>query len=284
MTVLFTAIVIIDGWLDGSLTTQTEDDKSVQGTILCILIAVLIIPAQLELSKLAKAKNLTIFTVVSTIASILFASTWYWPQLIRLISVQRSAFTQFPVLYLFFLSVFSLASLLLSQYIHYGSQGLLSNCGVSYFSIVYLGLLPGFMLGIRIHFGLWAFLMFIFVVKGSDIAAYAIGTLFGSHKFAPEISPAKTWEGGLAGLLTAITVALFFAHKCGIMVWWLAVMAGVCFAVIAQAGDLVESMIKRDAQQKDSANKVPGFGGVLDIVDSPLLVAPFAYLFFLISS
>jgi len=65
------------------------------------------------------------------------------------------------------------------------------------------------------------------------------------------------------------------------MVWWSAAIFGVCFAFIGQIGDLVESMMKRDAEQKDSANNVPGFGGILDIIDSPLLAAPFAYLFFM---
>jgi len=66
------------------------------------------------------------------------------------------------------------------------------------------------------------------------------------------------------------------------MVWWLAIIFGFCFAFIALAGDLVESMLKRDAEQKDSAKKVPGFGGVLDIIDSPLVAAPFAYLFLML--
>ena len=58
-------------------------------------------------------------------------------------------------------------------------------------------------------------------------------------------------------------------------------MFGLLFAVVGQMGDLVESMIKRDAGQKDSASKVPGFGGILDIIDSPLVTAPFAYLLFM---
>jgi len=98
MTVFFTAVVIFDGWMDGSLTASAADDKAVQGTILCILIAVLIIPAQLELSKLAAAKNLKIFIPISTFASILFATSWYWLQLIEVP----------PQVYLFFLSGFSL--------------------------------------------------------------------------------------------------------------------------------------------------------------------------------
>ena len=271
MTVFFTGVVIFDGWMDGSLTASLADDKPVQGTTLCILIAALIIPAQLELSRLAAAKNLKIFTSISIIAAILFASSWYWPQLF-----------QIPLqIYLPFLSVFVLLALLLYQYIRYGTSAVLANCGVNYFSVIYLGLLSSFVLGVRIDFGLWPLLMFIFVVKSSDIGAYTIGSLFGSHKFSPKISPGKTWEGMAGAVATAVIVAIFFAGSCDIMVWWLAVIFGICFAFIGQVGDLVESMIKRDAEQKDSANDVPGFGGVLDIVDSPLVAAPFAYLFFM---
>jgi hypothetical protein len=73
MTVLFLAVVIFDGWLDGSITATDTDNKDVQGTIFCILVALLAIPAQLEFSKLAAAKKLKIFVPVSIIASILLA-------------------------------------------------------------------------------------------------------------------------------------------------------------------------------------------------------------------
>jgi len=61
---------------------------------------------------------------------------------------------------------------------------------------------------------------------------------------------------------------------------WLAPVFGGCMAVAGQLSDLAESMLKRDAQQKDSANRVPGFGGILDVIDSPLFAAPSAYVFF----
>ena len=274
MTVFFTAVVIFDGWMDGSLTASAADDRAVQGTILCILIAALIIPAQLELSKLAAAKNLKIFIPISTFASILFATSWYWLQLIEVP----------PQAYLFFLSGFSLLGLLLYQYFRYGTSGVIANCGANYFSIIYLGLLSGFVLAIRIEFGLWPLLMFVFVVKSADIGAYAIGTLFGRHKFSSKISPGKTWEGMAAAVGSAMIVAILFAASCGIMDCWLAAIFGFCFAFIGEVGDLAESMIKRDAEQKDSANKVPGFGGILDIVDSLLVAAPFAYLFFMFTT
>jgi phosphatidate cytidylyltransferase len=274
MTVLFAAIVIFDGWMDGTLTASAADDKPVQGTIFCILIVLLVIPAQMELSKLAAAKNLKIFTPLAIIASILFATTWYWLQFLQIESR----------LCLYFIPAFVLMALLLYQYIRYGTSAVLVNCGASYFSIIYLGLLGAFALAVRIDFGPWALLMFVFVVKSADIGAYSFGSLFGKHKFSPEISPSKSWEGMAGAVAAAIVVAIPFAVSCDIMVWWLAIIFGCCFAFIGQMGDLAESMIKRDAKQKDSAFVVPGFGGILDILDSLLLAAPFAYLFFMFSS
>jgi len=265
MTLSFTGIVVLDDPAQRRMGLPS-------GTILALLIAFLIILAQLELANLASAKGMKIFIPVSTIASILLATTWYWPQ-----------FTEVsPHTYLFFVMAFTLSGLFLYQYAFYGATGVLANCGINCFSIIYLGLLSGFVLAMRIDFGLWPFLMFIFAVKCSDIGAYAIGSLFGKHKFSPKISPGKTWEGMAGAIASAMVVAFVFAIGFDIMVWWLAFIFGFCFACIAQAGDLVESMIKRDAEYKDSSNKVPGFGGVLDIVDSPLAAAPFAYLFFML--
>ena len=273
MTLLFTAAVIFDGWMDGSLTTLA-DDTPVQGTGFCILIVLLIIPGQFELSRLASAKNLKIFLPVSITATILFAASRYLQQLVDFQ----------PETYLSLLSAFVLLALLVYQYKTHGTSGVLANCGASYFSILYLGLLSCFCVAIRIEFGLWPLLMFAYVVKSADIGAYSIGSLFGKHKFSPKISPGKTWEGMGGAVAAAIIVAIGFALICDIMPWWSAVIFGLGFAFIGQMGDLAESMIKRDAEQKDSANKVPGFGGVLDIIDSPLVAAPFAYLFFMWSS
>jgi len=274
MIVFFTAVAIFDSWLDGSLTTSPVDDRAVQATILCIFIAGLIILSQLEFSQLAAAKNLRIFTPFSIVASILFATSWYWPQLVKVS----------PQIYVLLVSAFSLLGLLLYQYICCGTSAVLANCGANYFSIIYLGLLNGFCVAIRIDFGVWALLMFVFAVKSADIGAYAIGSLLGKHRFSPKISPSKTWEGMAGAVAAAMIVALLFAASCDIMSWWLAAIFGLCSAFIGQMGDLAESMIKRDAEQKDAGKNVPGFGGILDIVDSPLAAAPFAYLFFMFTA
>ncbi|MHC4581255.1 MAG: phosphatidate cytidylyltransferase [Planctomycetota bacterium] len=271
MTAFFVAVVILDGWIDGALTSSAADDSAIQGTIFCLLVALLAIPAQIELSRLAAANGLRIFLGVSIITSILLGTARYWQQLV---AFELEA-------YLLFLLAFALLMVVLQQYISYGTKAVLANCGATYFSIAYLGLLSSFCVTIRIEFGLWHLLMFVFVVKCADIGAYAIGTLLGKHRFSPRISPGKSWEGMGGAVAAAALVAIGLAIGCGIMSWWLAIVFGVCFAFIGQMGDLVESMIKRDAEQKDSGQKVPGFGGVLDIIDSPLVAAPFAYLFFL---
>ena len=269
MTAFFSAVVIFDGWLDGSLTASRADDKAVQGIIFSILTAAIIIKAHFEFSKLAAAKGLKIFTSVSLICSLLLASSSYWMAFVRMS----------PKICLLLLGALVFSALLLYQYIRYGTSGVIANCGANCFSIVYLGVLSSFVFGIRIDFGVWPLLMFVFAVKIADIGAYAIGGLLGSHKFLPRISPAKTWEGMAGALATGIAVAVLFAKCCDIMDWRAAAAFGFFCGFAGLCGDLVESMLKRDAEQKDAANNVPGFGGVLDIIDSPLLAAPFAYLF-----
>jgi len=274
MTIFFTAVAIFGGWVDGSLTVSPADDKHVQGTVLCILITILVIPAQLEFSKLAAARDLRVFPALTIPASILLATTWYWP---RVLCFE-------PHLYVSVVCASSMLACLLFHNVCYGTSSVIANCGANLFSIVYLGLLSAFVLGVRIDFGLWPLLMFVFVVKSSDVGAYAFGRLFGRHKFSARISPGKTWEGMAGAVIVAVIVAVAFALGRGIMVWWLAMIFGFCFAFIGQLGDLAESMIKRDAEKKDSAHNVPGFGGVLDIIDSPLVAGLFAYVFFMCSS
>ncbi len=274
MTVVFTALVVFDGWLDGSLSSSIEN-TTVQGTLFCILIVFLVVACQIELSKLIEKKNLRIFRPVVIPSSILLATSWYWLQIFE-ISLST---------YVLFVLAFTLFGLFFYQYFRYGISAVAANCGANVFSIIYIGLLASFAAAIRIDFGLWPLLMFVFVVKAADIGAYTAGRVFGKHSFSPNISPKKTWEGMAGAVIAAVIVAVFFADCC-IMIWPLAVLFGICFAFIGQFGDLAESLIKRSAEQKDSAAPqsfgVPGFGGILDVVDSPLAAAVFAYLFFAI--
>jgi phosphatidate cytidylyltransferase len=268
MTLAFIGIVLLNGYFDRSLSAVPAYDKPYRGTLVVILVALLMVPALFELSKLAGAKGIKILLPVSIPASALISTSYYWPFFVFTFDI----FTLFLAL--------TLMACFLYQRIRYGLSGVLANCGAACFSILYLGLLGAFAPATYIDFGPWHFLMLVFVVKCSDIGAYTAGRLFGKHKFSPVISPKKTWEGMAGGVVLAAVVAVAFAVIFGIMSWRLAIIFGVVFAFLGQLGDLAESMLKRDAETKDSSNSVPGFGGILDVVDSVLITAPFGYLFF----
>lgn len=252
MTIAFIAIVLFDPW---------------PPLLFVVLTAALMIPGLLELSKLALAKGVKILLPVSIPTTLILVTAPYWDGF-------------FPAVHYDVLLAFGVMACFLYQRIRYGVSGVLANCGAACFAILYLGWLGVFIPSVRIVFGPWHLLMLIFVVKCCDIGAYTAGRLFGKHKFSPVISPKKTWEGMAGGVVLAVAAAVAFAVFCDIMSWQLAIVFGVVFAFLGQLGDLAESMLKRDAETKDSSNTVPGFGGILDVVDSILIAAPFGYLFF----
>ncbi len=269
MTVLFSSLVLFDGWLDGSLTASPEDNRQVQATLVALLVGAAAGLGGLELARLAASKGLVVLNPVCAVGVVLVSTSWWGARLMHV-----------PVsIYLPMATVLTLAGMMLWQQMRLGVNGVLANCGVSCFALLYLGLLGAFILAIRVDGGPLAFLTFVFVIKSSDIGAYTFGKLFGRHKLAPRVSPGKTWEGLGGAMVFAAVVSLAFAMISGIMGVWIAPVFGVVMAVVGQLSDLSESMLKRDAQQKDSSNRVPGFGGILDVIDSPLFAAPCAYLF-----
>jgi phosphatidate cytidylyltransferase len=143
------------------------------------------------------------------------------------------------------------------------------------FACVYLGVFPASMLLIRAEFGAWVLLAVIGVIKVCDIGAYFTGRAIGRHKLIPWLSPGKTWEGLAGGVLWAAAAAAGLSAIVDWMSWPAAAFIGVMLGLAGQAGDLFESALKRTAGAKDSG-AVPGFGGVLDLVDSPLVGAPAA--------
>ncbi len=160
---------------------------------------------------------------------------------------------------------------------------------------LYLGGLGWFLVALRVkhspyvpggvghrdfHGSTWVILAILLMVKSTDIGAYFGGRAFGRRKLIPWLSPGKTWEGLFFGLLTAGLVGIAFSAKIEHINWQRGFAFGVLIGGIGQLGDLLESMMKRDAEVKDSGKLIPGFGGVLDVIDSPLLAAPFAYLLF----
>ncbi len=156
------------------------------------------------------------------------------------------------------------------------------------FVVIYLGVLASFLIQLR-----WlpesagdpnrsrhALMLAIFVPKCCDIGAYCAGRLFGRHKMTPLLSPKKTWEGAVGGLLLGIATAIFGAWLGPQPDLWVlkAIAFGITVGIAGILGDLAESLIKREGQRKDASQAVPGFGGVLDVIDSVLFAAPVAYL------
>jgi len=270
MALFFGGLTLLDGWLDGSATLSVADDKPVQGTLLTILLVLVLALAVIEFSRLVGAKELAVVVPASMAGVVLVATSWYWPQVFDLDAHA----------YVLLVLAFSLLWAMLGHYRRFGIDGALANCGASCLAMLYLGGLGAFVVAVRVEIGLWEVLMLICVVKCSDIGAYTFGKLFGKHKFSPRVSPGKTWEGLAGAMVAAMAVSLAFVGLFDTMRWWQALVFGAGFAVIGQMGDLAESMMKRDARQKDSSNRVPGFGGILDVIDSPLVAAPFGYLFF----
>jgi phosphatidate cytidylyltransferase len=155
----------------------------------------------------------------------------------------------------------------------------------------YVGCLGSFIIQIRwmggdSAAGALAFFIAVFSAKLCDTGAFFTGRALGRHKMAPTLSPGKTWEGAVGGVASGVLLALA-ADLVGewmlgyrLLPLWLAALFGLCVAVAAMLGDLMESLVKRDCRQKDSSAKIPGFGGLLDVIDSILFSGPVAYAFF----
>lgn len=160
--------------------------------------------------------------------------------------------------------------------------------GLTVFSVAYLGLLPCFFVQVRFlapdaYVSAVMLALVVFVPKCNDVGAFFTGTFLGRHKMTPALSPKKTWEGFAGGMLTGGVI--------GVVGWWLAppifprgvpeaFAFGLAVGLAGVLGDLAESLVKRDCATKDASQRIPGFGGVLDVVDSVLFAAPVAYLWF----
>lgn len=168
--------------------------------------------------------------------------------------------------------------------------GAVASISGTVLATAYVGVLGSFIIQMRWLDGpldgLIPLALLIGTAKGSDTGAYTIGRIFGRHPLWPQLSPKKTVEGALGGmtfgiLSTLIIVAICRAAKIPTFSWPAAAGYGLLVGLAAQLGDLMESMIKRDVARKDASGALPGFGGVLDVMDSLLFAGPVAYGYWL---
>ncbi|MFW5856401.1 MAG: phosphatidate cytidylyltransferase [Planctomycetota bacterium] len=177
-------------------------------------------------------------------------------------------------------------------------SGAILNIGTTLLGFVYVWFLPSFLVKIR-HLGVpgangWAIdgaeLVFvtIFVSKICDVGGLLVGKQFGRTKLSPVVSPNKTWEGFAGGIAFSVGLSLYMrwvapGSALASLSVGTAALFGITMAVSGLLGDLLESAMKRDSEVKDSGGSVPGFGGLLDVVDSLMISAPTAYFFFLLA-
>lgn len=166
------------------------------------------------------------------------------------------------------------------------------NLSISSFGFLYVAVSLSFLIQILYYFpepdttnGRWWFIYLLAVTKLTDTGAYFTGSRFGKNKLAPHLSPGKTIEGAVGGLISGVmaSLVLFYLSNVNPAVplhfsLTQAVCLGAILSISGQAGDLGESLLKRDANVKDS-NTLPGLGGMLDTVDSLLFTGPILYLF-----
>jgi len=149
--------------------------------------------------------------------------------------------------------------------------------------VLYVGWLLSYLVALR---GLdggrnWVFFA-LFATWASDTTAFFIGRRFGRHKLAPNISPGKTWEGSVGGIVGAIIVSILFFTPTPFhlpLVYWQAIVLSILVSIFGQIGDLVESLLKRNMGVKDSGRLMPGHGGILDRLDSIIFAGIVVYYY-----
>jgi len=186
--------------------------------------------------------------------------------------------------------VFFLIAVLITQTFRFQKDfsKMLTGIGVTVLGVLYIAFLGGFIVSMRVGFEntLVPFLstkllaFFFCVVMGADVGAYYIGKNFGTHKLIPKVSPNKTWEGVIGGLvLSSIFAALASAWFFPELPYKFSIPLAIVMSLIGVFGDLAESAMKRGSDAKDAASILPGHGGLLDRLDSLLFNAPVLYYF-----
>ncbi len=254
-------------------------------TIICALVAVH------EFYGLAKMKGFVPQITIGLILTALIVVTFAHTEILR-IALGLQIRIEIATLTIFLLPIVMIAGIIavLTAELFKGYPNPLAQVSITLAGAAYIGFGLGGFYGVREVLAgpsgqslegpifLIAMLASIWIC---DSAAFTVGRKMGRHKIAERVSPNKTYEGAIAGLIAAIaTWLLARAYIGGLEEVSLstAIAMGIIVGVLGQIGDFAESMLKRDAGVKDSSTLIPGHGGVLDRIDSLLFVAPLAYL------
>jgi phosphatidate cytidylyltransferase len=254
----------------------------VGGDALAVLLSIASAIAAWEFCRLAVNAGYSPFTRAATIAAGLL------PLAVR--GYSEGKFVP-PVLALGAMAV--LATLVAALFARGAERRPLSAAAVTVFAVLYTGGMLSFAYALRTHgyiidarAGTALLLYPLLLTWTTDIAAFFVGRSMGRRKLMPSVSPAKTVAGAVGGLAAAMLVSWAYVRWVLVtqaslgMAPWIALAVGAAIGIAAQAGDLVESMLKREAGVKDSSRIIPGHGGVLDRLDSLLFAIPLTYFLF----
>ncbi|MBC7783737.1 MAG: phosphatidate cytidylyltransferase [Burkholderiales bacterium] len=278
-------------WLDHAVQQWTlpyvhagTHAVGIGGVGLLVLLVGIAPLATRELAQLFAAEKVRPYRTVSGVGSALL--------IVHAFLTQFAEFRPYATSSLAFIIVFVMLLAALLRALDKQTQEAIHGMAGTVLATLYLGGLAWFLMALRVKTALnddgaikfqgkmMTVLMILLVVKFTDIGAYFGGRALGKHKLIFWLSPGKTWEGLICGMIVAGFVGMICAGYIQQLAWPMGFMFGVIIGGVGQLGDLLESLMKRDAEVKDSGRLVPGFGGILDIIDSPLLAAPFAYLVF----
>jgi len=175
--------------------------------------------------------------------------------------------------------VMAMLFLIIMQFKRRQNAGVVIGISTTVFGILYVAWFFSFLIKIRfLPDGIGFLAVVLLVTKLSDIGAYLVGSRFGKTPLLPRVSPKKSIEGAIGGLIFGILGALATKPMTPFSYGHL-VFIGAFLGILGQLGDLSESLMKRDCQVKDSADIIPGIGGVLDLIDSLLFTAPVFYFY-----
>jgi phosphatidate cytidylyltransferase len=257
--------------------------------ILFVLVIVLALRGANELVDLLWTRSFTPNRILVCLCSVIVASaSWFGRFEFMPIEIRGEGNSLAQVMLAYSLSVLALFALAAYRYREPGRS--METLGAELLIVSYIGALLGVATQLRWVAGDSAGYLVIgslvVVTKGGDVGAYTFGRLFGKRKMTPLLSPGKTWAGGGGALLgSALSSVLWFSiatplfdRSWKVPEWYWTAIYGLVLGAVGLVGDLCESLIKRDVGKKDSAALLPGFGGLLDILDSILFAGPVAYV------
>lgn len=261
--------------------------------ILLAVVILLAIRGAGEMVDLLWTRSFTPNRVIVSACCVMVAAAAWWGRFGHMpIKIPSDDNTLAQVMLAYSLTILVLFLLATYRYREPGAS--METLGVELLIVSYIGVLLGVASQLRWVAGADAGYLVIgsllIVTKGGDIGAYFFGRLFGKRKLVPLLSPGKTWAGAVGALIGSAATAIAWLHYAtplftpvGAERWaspdWLsAAVYGLILGVTGLVGDLCESLIKRDVGKKDSARLLPGFGGLLDLMDSILYAAPVAYV------